>query len=88
MTHFGEAERMAWLAFLNSPEGRTGLAYVREAKRPVIRSSSAPHEMQFDLGAQAGFDKTLSEIEQLARLPTDKTPRTADRPPLPSTRRE
>jgi hypothetical protein len=67
-------------------EGAKGLAFLREQKIPPIRGSGAPHEMHMDLGAQKGFHHTLSEIERLARLPEDRTVKTADRAPPESTR--
>jgi len=80
--HFDEKHRQAWLAFLDTEAGSTGLALLRESKRPKLRRSGLPHEMQFDAGAQDGFDTAMNEVEQLARIIEKKVPVTADRPPL------
>ena len=87
MIHFEEEDRQKWLKFLNTPAGAKGIAFIREQKKPVIRMAGAPHEMQADLGAQKGFNDAIDEIEKLARIPRDIDMRTADLPPLESTRR-
>ena len=84
--HFDEKHREAWLAFLNTEAGSTGIALLRESKRPALRRTGAPHEMQFDAGAQDGFDVAINEVEALARIIEKKVPITADRPPLQPTR--
>jgi len=84
--HFEEVDRIAWLAFLDTPAGKTGLAYLREAKRPMVRINGEPHEMHLDLGRQLGFDDAILEVEKLSRLPEDRKRLTADRPSLQATR--
>jgi hypothetical protein len=84
--HFDETHRTAWLAFLDTEAGSTGLAHLRESKRPALRRTGAPHEMQFDAGSQDGFDIAINEVEALARLIEKKISITADRPPLKETR--
>jgi hypothetical protein len=88
MIHFEEDDRVKWLAFLNTPSGAKGLAFLREHKRPSVRRSGAPHEMHLDLGRQDGFDEALEEVERLARRSEERKLQTADRPGLNPTRRE
>ena len=88
MVHFEESDRESWLAFLNTLSGRKGLEKLRETERPEVRESGQPHEMQFDLGKQRGFDYAMSRIEGLSRMPVKKERVTADRPTLEDTRPE
>jgi hypothetical protein len=84
--HFEEKHREAWLAFFNTEAGSVGIAFLRESKRPTIRRTGQPHEMQFDVGAQEGFDVAINAVEGLARLTEEKELKTADRPALFDTR--
>jgi len=87
MIHFDEQDRKAWLAFLNTSTGGKLFPFMRENHKPDIRLNGAPHEMQFDLGAQSGFEGGLMDIEAMSRIDTAKKLQTADRPPLENMRR-
>lgn len=85
--NFDSKMREEWTRFLNTLAGRTGLAFLRENARPVIRLDGEPHHQSFDLGAQKGFDDALRAVEGLDNI-IPESPSQTHTPSLRSTRRE